>query len=324
MSQIKAVRVHAFGGPEVLKYEDVEKPTAGPNQIVVKNEVAGVNFIDTYQRTGLYKIPLPATLGVEGAGTVESVGEGVTEFKVGDRVVYQSSGSYAEYTAAAAGRSFKLPDNISAKQGASILLQGATAHYLLRSTFPVNATHTVLIHAGAGGLGQFLIQFAKHLGAKVITTVSSESKAEIVRKLGADHAIIYTKEDFPTEVKRFTGNKGVDVVYDSVGANTYKGSLDSLKPLGYLVLCGNASGPVPPIDPAVLSEKGSLFVTRTSLAAYTATKEIFEQRNKEVFELVASGVIKIADPTVFPLSKTQEAHEQLGSRASTGKLLLVP
>jgi len=240
------------------------------------------------------------------------------------KFTYQSGGSYAEYTTAAAARSFKLPDNITAKQGASILLQGATAHYLLRSTFPVNATHTVLIHAGAGGLGQVLIQFAKHLGAKVITTVSSESKAEIVRKLGADHAIIYTKEDFPPEVKRITGNRGVDVVYDSVGASTYKGSLDSLKPLGYLVLCGNASGPVPPIDPLVLSEKGSLFVTRTSLAAYTATKEIFEQRNKEIFELVASGVIKIAEPTVFPLSKAQEAHEHLGSRASTGKLLLVP
>lgn len=321
---MKAVRIHANGGPEVLKYEDVEKPTTRAGEVIVKNEASGINFIDIYHRSGLYKLPLPHILGREGAGIVESVGEGVKTLKAGDRVAYFAPGSYAEYTSVPEGKAAKLPEGVTTKEGASLMLQGLTAHSFTRTTFPVNSSHTILVHAGAGGLGQLLIQIAKHLGAKVITTVSSEQKAEIVRKLGADHVIIYTTQDFPTEVKRITNNQGVDVVYDSVGLDTYKGSLDSLRPLGYLVLCGNASGAVPPIDPLVLSEKGSLFLTRPTLGAYIATPEIFTQRINELFGWVASKAIKVSEPTIYPLSQAGDAHELLGSRKSTGKILLIP
>jgi NADPH2:quinone reductase len=322
---MKAVRIHATGGPEVLKYEDVEKPTAGLGLVVVKNEASGVNFIDIYHRSGLYKLALPLILGREGAGIVESVGEGVTDVKVGDKVAYHlTPGAYADYTAVPASKLYKLPDNVSTKEGAALMLQGLTAHYLLRSTFPVNASHTILVHAGAGGLGQLVIQIAKHLGAKVITTVSSDQKAAVVRSLGADHVIIYTTQDFLTEVRRITNNQGVDVVYDSVGLDTYKGSMDSLKPLGYLVLCGNSSGAVPPIDPLLLSEKGSLFVTRPTLANYTATREAFTERCRELFDWASQKIIKVSEPTAFPLSKAADAHEFLTSRKSTGKILLIP
>eukprot|EP00026_Physarum_polycephalum_P005106 Phypoly_transcript_05134.p1 GENE.Phypoly_transcript_05134~~Phypoly_transcript_05134.p1 ORF type:complete len:355 (-),score=50.19 Phypoly_transcript_05134:62-1126(-) len=320
---MKAVRVHTNGGPEVLKYEEVPKPTPAKGQVLVKNDATGVNFIDIYHRSGLYKLPLPLTLGREGAGIVEAVGEGVTNFKPGDRVAYFAGGAYAEYVAAPITGTFKLPDNVATKDGAALFLQGLTAHYLLRTTFPVNSSHTILVHAGAGGLGQLVIQIAKHLGAKVITTVSTEEKAAIVRKLGADLAIIYTSQDFVAEVKRFTNNVGVDVVYDSVGLTTWKGSMDSLKPLGYLVLCGNASGAVPPIDPISLSEK-SLFVTRPTLGTYIASPEIFEARCKEFFGWVGDKVIKLQDPTAFPLSKAAEAQELLASRKSTGKIVLIP
>jgi len=320
---MKAVRVHAVGGPEVLSYEEVPKPTPTKGQVLVKNAAAGVNFIDIYHRIGQYKLPLPLILGREGAGVVEAVGEEVTNFKVGDRVAYFSGGSYAEYVAAPTTGAYKLPDNVSTTDGAALFLQGLTAHYLTRTTFPVNSSHTILVHAGAGGLGQLVIQIAKHLGAKVITTVSTEEKAAIVKKLGADHAILYTSQDFVAEVKRITNNVGVDVVYDSVGLTTWKGSMDSLKPLGYLVLCGNASGAVPPIDPLSLSEKG-LFLTRPSLATYIANPEVFEGRCKELFGWASEKVIKLQEPTAFPLSKASEAHELLASRKSTGKIVLIP
>jgi len=320
---MKAVRIHTPGGPEALKYEDVPKPTPDKGQVLVKNDAVGLNFIDIYHRTGLYKLPLPAILGREAAGSVEAVGEGVTNFKPGDRVAYISGASYADYTAVPVGVTYKLPDTISTKDGAALLLQGLTAHYLVRSTFPVNSSHTILVHAGAGGLGQLVIQIAKHLGAKVITTVSSEEKAAIVKKLGADHVINYTSQDFVAEVNRFTNNVGVDVVYDSVGLTTWKGSMDSLKPLGYLVLCGNASGAVPPIDPISLSAK-SLFVTRPTLFTYISTAEAFEARCKELFEWSSKKVIELQEPTSYPLSKAGEAQELLASRKSTGKIVLIP
>jgi len=289
----------------------------------VKNDAIGVNYIDIYHRSGLYKLPLPAILGREGAGSVEAVGEDVTNYKVGDKVAYISGGSYAEYNAVPTTATFKLPENVSTKDGAALFLQGLTAHFLVRSTFPVNSSHTILVHAGAGGLGQLVIQVAKHVGAKVITTVSSEEKAAIVRKLGADHVIIYTTQDFVAEVNRITNNVGVDVVYDAVGLTTWKGSLDSLKSLGYLVLCGNASGAVPPIDPLLLSPKG-LFLTRPTLASYIATPEAFESRCKELFDWAAKKVIQLQEPTVLPLSKVAEAQDLLGSRKSTGKIVLLP
>jgi len=321
---MKAIRIHANpnGGHNLLQYDSIDKPVAKAGEIVVKNDYAGINFIDIYHRSGLYKLPLPHTLGREGAGTVDSVGEGVTEFQQNDKVCYCAPGSYAEYTSLPAAKAYKLPAGVTTEQGAALMLQGLTAHYLIRSTFPVNSSHTILVHAGAGGLGQLVIQMAKHLGATVITTVSSEQKAEIVRRIGADHVIIYTTQDFLTEVRKITNNQGVHVVYDSVGLDTYKGSLDSLRPLGYLVLCGNASGAVPPIDPLVLSEKGSLFLTRPTLANYIATREALEQRCQELFDWVAKGVLKVSNPTVFNLSDADKAQDHLTSRKSTGKILL--
>lgn len=321
---MKAVRIHSNGGPDVLKYEEVEKAKAGVGQVVVKNDAVGINFIDTYHRSGLYKLPLPAIIGREGAGTVEAVGDGVTDVKVGDKVAYISGGSYAEYTAIAAASACKIPDGVTTNEAAALMLQGLTAHYLVRTTFPVNHTHTILVHAGAGGLGQLVIQMAKHLGAKVITTVSSDEKAAIAKSVGADHVIIYTQTDFVGEVKKVTDNKGVDVVYDGVGLTTWKGSMDCLRPLGYLVLCGNASGAVPPIDPLLLTEKGSIFLTRPSLNAYIATREALESRYKELFEWVATKTIKLSAPTSYPLRNVADAHVQLESRKSTGKILLIP
>jgi len=321
---IHAIRIHETGGPEVLKYESVPKPEPKAGEILVKNEASGINFIDIYHRSGLYKLPLPIILGREGSGVVEKVGDGVTDFHVGDRVAYLSGASYAEFTTAPATSAHKLPESIATKLGAVLLLQGLTAHYLVRSTYPLNEKHTVLIHAGAGGLGQILIQVSKILGAKVITTVSTPEKAEIVKKLGADHVINYTTEDFQKETRRLTDGKGVNVVYDSVGANTYKGSLTSLAPLGYLVLLGNASGPVPPIDPLELSNNGSLFLTRPSLMHYIATPEIFHERCRELFEWVSSGKLKVSAPIEFPLKDAAKAHEALGSRNTTGKLILIP
>jgi len=315
------VKSHCF---DQYMYEKVDKPTPKAGEILVKNAAAGINYIDIYHREGLYKLPLPLILGREGAGVVEQVGEGVTDYKVGDKVAYLFGGSYAEYVAGPHEKAFKLPETVSLEIGAAVLLQGLTTHYLMRSTFPVNCTHTVLIHAGAGGLGQLLIQACKHVGAKVITTVSNEEKAAVVKSLGADHVINYTTEDFQKETRRFTDGKGVNVVYDSVGATTYLGSMNSLAPLGYLVLFGNASGPVPPIDPFLLSDKGSLFLTRPTLNSYTATPEAFKARCEELFEWLINGVLKVSPPTKFPLKDVAHAHEVLSSRKTTGKIILIP
>jgi len=322
---MKAVRVHNTGGPEVLKYEDVELPSPKHGEVLVKNLASGVNFIDTYHRTGLYKLSLPTILGREGAGVVERVGEGVDDLSPGDVITYLVSATYAEYAIVPTSKAYKLPPGISPELGAAALLQGLTAHYLCTTTFPLNSSHTALIHAGAGGLGQVTIQIAKALGAKVITTVSSDAKAEIVRQLGADLIINYTTDDFLQQAKSFTGGEGVDVVYDSVGASTYQKSMDSLKPLGYLVVCGNSSGPVPPIDPQTLMEKGSLFLTRPTLSSYVATREAFVKRCTQLFGWIQTGKVKFSDkPTTFPLSQAAEAHRLLESRMSTGKILLIP
>eukprot|EP01111_Echinosteliopsis_oligospora_P010019 TRINITY_DN3039_c0_g1_i1.p1 TRINITY_DN3039_c0_g1~~TRINITY_DN3039_c0_g1_i1.p1 ORF type:complete len:344 (-),score=108.74 TRINITY_DN3039_c0_g1_i1:980-2011(-) len=328
---MKAVRIHKEGGPEVLTYEEVPIPTLKPGEILVKNEAVGVNYIDTYIRSGLkpYNITLPSILGKDGAGYVHQIGEGVTGFSVGDHVVYPgssspTSGSYAEYTPVIADRLYKIPDGISSQEGVTLMISGLTAHAFSTSTYPnLGKEHTVLIHAGAGSLGQLLIQICKLLGAKVITTVSTKEKADLVKSLGADHVINYTQEDFKVEVKKLTDNKGVNVVYDSVGATTWEKSLDSLAPLGYLVLCGNASGPVPPIDPFMLTGRGSLFVTRPTLAHYVLTPEAFKRRCDELFKWLKEGKIKVSAATTFPLKDVAKAHEAIQSRGTTGKLSFI-
>jgi NADPH:quinone reductase len=322
---MKAVRVHDYGGPEVLKYEDAPVPTAGKGEVVVKIAAAGVNFIDIYFRTGLSKAPqLPFIPGHEGAGTVSSIGEGVTEVNVGDRVAYaMSQGSYAEYAVVPAWRLVKLPDNIDFKLGAAILLQGMTAQYLTHSTFPLMSGHKALVHAGAGGVGLLLTQIAKMLGATVYATVGSETKATLARAAGADETIIYSKQDFATEVRRLAP-AGVDVVYDSVGASTFEKSLNCLRPRGYMVLYGHSSGPVPPVDPGTLVAKGSLFLTRPSLAHYAMTREETLSRCADLFQWLGVGVLKFRVDHVFPLAEAVKAHEELAGRRTTGKIVLIP
>jgi len=305
----------------------VEKPTPKAGEVLVKNEACGLNFFDTMHRSGLshYQFPLPMIPGREGGGVVEKVGEGVLNLKVGDKVAYCTvPAAYAEYTLVPSGRAFKLPEGVDCETGASLMLQGLTAQYLVRSTFPLSAGKKALIHAGAGGLGQLLIQAAKFLGATVFTTVSSKEKEEIVKSLGADYIINYTTDDFEKKVKEFTNGKGVDVVYDSVGKDTWERSINSLSPLGYLVLLGSASGEVPPIDPQLLREKGSLFLTRTNLANYVIEDETYQRRCVELFEWVTSGKLKLSPPTKFPLSEMAKAHELLESRKTVGKVLLIP
>jgi NADPH2:quinone reductase len=322
---MKAVRVHDYGGPEVLKYEDAPVPTAGKGEAVVKIAAAGVNFIDIYFRTGLSKAPqLPFIPGHEGAGTVSSIGEGVTEVSVGDRVAYaMSQGSYAEYAVVPAWRLVKLPDNIDFKLGAAILLQGMTAQYLTHSTFPLMSGHKALVHAGAGGVGLLLTQIAKRFGATVYATVGSEAKAALARAAGADETIIYSKHDFAAEVRRLAP-AGVDVVYDSVGASTFDKSLNCLRPRGYMVLYGNSSGPVPPVDPATLVAKGSLFLTRPSLTHYAMTRDETLSRCADLFQWLGAGELKFRVDHVFPLAEAAKAHEELGGRRTTGKIVLIP
>eukprot|EP01133_Synstelium_polycarpum_P002462 gene2462-2799_t len=320
---MKAVRIHKIGGPEALVYEDVPVPVCKETEVLVKNESVGVNFIDTYHRSGLYKLELPAILGREGAGTVVAVGDKVENVRVGDRVNYFSPASYAQFTAVPTRSLYVLPEAIDFETAAAYTVQGLTAHYLARSTFALGANHTCLIQAGAGGLGQALIQVAKILGATVITTVSSAEKEQICKQLGADHVINYTTiPDFAEEVRRLTGGRGVDVVYDGVGKSTWMQSLKSLRRLGMLVLAGNASGPVPPIDPLLLSANGSIFVTRPTLLDYLAEPESFKNRCDEIFKWVGQGSLKLGSRTVMPLEKVNEAHTMLESRQSTGKLLL--
>jgi NADPH2:quinone reductase len=308
-----------------MKYEDVPVPTPGKGEAVVKIAAAGLNFIDIYFRTGLSKAAqLPFTPGQEGAGTVSSVGEGVTEVKVGDRVAYaMTQGSYADYAAVPAWRLVKLPDNVDFKLGAAIMLQGMTAHYLTHSTFPLKRGHKAVVHAGAGGVGLLLTQIAKKLGATVYATVGNEAKAELARGAGADATIIYSKQDFEAEVKRLAGGR-VDVVYDSVGADTFDKSLNCLRPRGYMVLYGASSGPAPAFDPSTLAVKGSLFLTRPSLAHYSMSRDEILERTSDLFRWLGKGELKFKVDHVFPLAEAGKAHEALAGRQTTGKVVLIP
>jgi len=321
---MKALRPKQTGGPEVLQIEDVPVPTPGPNQVLVRVEAAGVNYVDVYHRTGLYPLPLPMPIGLEGAGTVEQLGEGAAGLKIGDRVAWSGVlGSYASHLVAPVDRLLPVPDGMSIEAAAAIPLQGMTAHYLTKTVFPLGNQHTLLLHAAAGGVGLLLIQLAKRAGATVIGTVSTEAKSALAKEAGADHVINYASADFSAEVKRLTEGRGVDVVYDSVGKATFDGSLDSLAPRGMLVLFGQASGPVGSLDLLRLS-KGSYFLTRPSLVHYTATRAELLMRAEDIFGLVARGELRVRIDRTFPLAEAASAHRALTGRATTGKVLLIP
>jgi NADPH2:quinone reductase len=322
---MKAIRVEEYGGPERLVYREVDKPEPKAGEALVRIEAIGVNFIDVYHRTGLYPLALPFTPGSEASGTVEAVGDDVNEIQVGDRVAYAMSlGAYAEYAAVPAARLVKIAEGVDAESAAAAMLQGTTAHYLVTSTYALKRVDTALVHAAAGGVGLLLIQMAKRIGARVFGTVSTEEKAQLAREAGADKVIIYTEQDFQEEIKRLTEGKGVEVVYDSVGKTTFMKSLESLAPRGLLALFGQSSGVVPPFDPALLAQKGSLFLTRPSLAHYTATREELLWRAGEVFKWIGAGHLKLRIGKRFPLAEASEAHRQLEGRATTGKVLLIP
>ncbi len=322
---VTAVRVHAYGGPEALSIDEVDPGTPGPGQALVRHAAVGLNYIDTYHRTGLYKLPsLPHALGVEGAGVVEAVGDGVASVRPGDRVAYGSLlGAYCEARVVPADRLLRLPDGIDLETAAAIMLKGMTARYLLRVTYPVKRGDTVLIHAAAGGVGLIACQWAKHLGATVIGTVGSDEKAALAKAHGCDHPVVYTREDFVARTKEITGGKGVPVVYDSVGKDTWAGSLDCLAPLGLMVSYGNASGPVPPVDILTLSQKGSLFVTRPTLATFIATRAALEETAGDLFGVVASGAVRIEINQRYPLRKVARAHRDLEARKTTGCTVLL-
>lgn len=322
---MKAVRVHQYGGLESLKVEDLPVPDPGEGEARVKIEAAGVNFIDIYHRLGRYQGSLPLTLGQEAAGTVEAVGSNVAEVKPGDRVAYASvQGSYAEYAIAPAWRLIPIPTGVDSKQAAAAMIQGMTAHYLALSTYPLKEGETALVHAAGGGTGQLLVQIAKRRGARVIGTVSTEEKAALARAAGADEVILYTQTDFEAEVKRLTNNVGVDVVYDSVGKDTFDKSLNCLRRRGYMVLYGASSGAVPPLDPQVLNAKGSLYLTRPFLGHYTADRAELLQRVNDIFSWMAAGELKVRIDKTFPLAEAAEAHRYLEGRQSKGKILLIP
>ena len=322
----KAIRIHAYGGPEVMKWEDVPTPEPGPGEALVKQEAVGVNYIDVYFRTGLYKAPsMPVILGLEGAGTVASVGEGVTEVAPGDRVAYAGGaiGAYAMQRVIAADRLVKLPDSIDFRTAAAMMLQGLTAQYLIRSTHRLKPGETIVVHAAAGGVGLILCQWAKHIGAVVIGVTSTEEKAELARANGAAHVLVGYAH-LPAEVKRITGGAMVPVVYDSIGKDTFMGSLDCLAPRGLMVCFGSASGPVPPLDIGLLSAKGSLFLTRPNLGSYTTTREDLQAAASDLLEVVQSGAVKIRVNQTFALKDAAAAHEALEARRTTGSTILIP
>jgi NADPH2:quinone reductase len=322
---MQAIRIHEKGGPEVLQLAELPIPQPGPGQVLIRVEAIGINFIEIYFRTGVYKASFPLTPGSEAAGTVEELGPGVTGFAAGEAVASTSVlGSYAEYALVPAAQLVKVPAGLSPEKAAAVMLQGMTAHYLAYSTFPLKAGDTALVHAGAGGVGLLLTQMAKRLGARVICTVSTKAKAELAREAGAAHAILYTEQDFEAEVKRLTGGKGVDVVYDSVGKTTFDKSLNCLRPRGLLALFGASSGPVPPFDLAQLNSKGSLFITRPSLWHYISTRAELEWRAGDVLGWAAKGDLKLRTEFVYPLAQAAQAHADLEGRRSTGKVLLVP
>lgn len=321
----KAIRIHQVGGPEVMHWEDVPTPEPGPGEALVRHEAVGLNYIDVYFRTGLYKTNLPATIGMEGAGTVVAVGDGVTDIAAGDRVAYAGGpiGAYAMERVIAADRLVKRPDGIDAKTAAGMMLQGMTAQYLIRRTYNVKAGDTIVVHAAAGGVGLILCQWAKHLGATVIGVVSTPEKADLARANGAAHVVI-GYDTLPAEVKRITSGAMVPVVYDSVGKDSFMASIDSLAPLGLMVTYGSASGPVPPIDAGLLSSKGSLFLTRPTLATYTSKRADLERTANDLFDAVLSGAVQIRVNQTFPLSEAAEAHRALEARKTTGSTVLIP
>jgi len=322
---MRAIVVHGPGGPEVLSYEEKETPAPKAGEARVLLAAVGVNFIDVYHRTGLYPLPLPFTPGMEGAGVVEAVGPDVTEVAAGDRVAYaMTPGAYAEHAVVPAWRLVKVPSGVGLEQAAAAMLQGMTAHYLTTSTYPLKAGETALVHAAAGGVGLLLIQMAKAVGARVLGTAGTEAKAQLAREAGADEVILYAEQDFEQEVKRLTGGRGVQVVYDSVGKDTFLKSLNSLAPRGMLALFGQSSGPVAPFDPGLLAQKGSLFLTRPSLAQYAATRDDLLWRAGAVFDWIGAGRLKLRIDRTFPLAEAAEAHRQLEGRKTTGKVLLIP
>jgi NADPH2:quinone reductase len=322
---MKAIRFDAPGGADQLKLVEMDARDPGTGEIRVKHHAIGVNFIDTYHRSGLYPMPLPSGVGLEAAGVVDAIGEGVTRFAVGDRVAYVSGpiGAYAQSHVVRAERAFRVPASVSFEIAAASALKGMTARYLLRKTFRVEQGHVVLIHAAAGGVGQIAVQWAKHLGAVVIATVGSDAKVEIAKKLGADHVIVSSREDIAKRVREIEP-LGVHVVYDGVGKDTWDASLDSLRRLGMMVSYGNASGAVPAIAPLVLARKGALFLTRPSLDAYTATTAELDETAADLFEVIANGAVKIAPPKSYALADAAQAHRDLESRATTGSLVLTP
>ncbi len=321
----KAIRIHRTGGPEVMAWEDVDVGAPGAGEVRLKQTAIGLNYIDIYHRSGVYKTPLPMGLGLEAAGVVEELGDGVSELRVGDRVCYGTGplGAYSEARVMPAGKLLKTPADIDDKQAAAIMLQGMTAQYLIRRTFRVEPGMTVLFHAAAGGVGTIACQWLKHLGATVIGTVGSAEKAELAKANGCDHTIVYTTENFVERVAEITGGKGVPVVYDAVGLATWEGSLDCLSGRGMMVIFGNASGMVPPIDPMVLNQKGGLYLTRPSIVHYTATRDDLVETANELFDVIGTGAVKIAARRTYALKDAAQAHSDLEQRKTTGSTVLL-
>lgn len=322
---MNVIRIHQNGGPEVLEYEEAPTPEPGEGEVRVRIEAAGLNFIDVYHRLGRYPIPTPFTPGMEGAGVVDTLGPGVGDLRPGDRIAYaMTRGSYAEYGIVPAWKAVSIPDEVSTEQAAAVILQGMTAHYLSHSTFPLSSGNTALIHAAAGGTGQLLVQMAKRRGARVIGTCSTEEKADLAREAGADEVILYTEVDFEEATRRLTDGRGVDVVYDSVGKDTFDQSLNCLRPRGYMVLFGQSSGPVAPLDPQILNQKGALFLTRPTLGYYVADREELLSRANDIFDWMAEGDLQVRIDQKFPLAEAAEAHRYLEGRKTKGKVLLIP
>lgn len=322
---MKAIRIHEHGGPEKLKLEEISLPTPGSGEIRLRVEAAGLNFIDTYKRSGLYPVALPHTVGQEAAGVVTAVGSGVEGFRVGDRVASAAVlGACADEALVLAAQTVPVPSAVSSRLAAAVMLQGLTAHYLACDTWPLRAGENALVHAAAGGVGLLLVQIAKHRGARVLATVGSEEKAALAREAGADAVCVYTRDNFATAAREFTGGRGVDVVYDGVGKETFENSLASLRPRGLLASFGNASGPVSPVAPLLLSQRGSLFLTRPTLAHYVATPAELCARAADLFAWIAGGSLRVRIGATWPLAETAAAHRALESRATTGKVLLLP
>ena len=322
---MKAIQIKSTGGPDVMQYVDLPNPQPKANEVIVKIAAAGINFIDVYFREGRYKADVPFVSGQEASGTVSAVGSDVRDFSVGDRVAYTGvMGAYAEYAAVPADRLVKIPSGVNDREAAAAMLQGMTAHYLCHDTYPLKKGETALIHAAAGGVGLLLVQMAHNIGARVLTTVSTDEKAKLARAAGADEVILYTQSDFESDTKRLTQGKGVDVIYDSVGKTTFEKGLNLLRPRGMMVLYGGSSGPVPPFDPIVLTQKGSLYLTRPSLGNYIATAQELQQRAGAVLSMIREGELKLRIEHIYPLARAVQAHRDLEGRKTTGKLLLIP